>query len=143
MTQPQMWHRAFYFLSTVFVLTAALNMLQLDAGILTNHAADIVVPAWLYVVLRGYAPGGSRGPLGRMFGRSPTVAALTLFGASACTEVSQRFWPHGLFPGTFDPLDIAAFATGLGACYVADRILMHRLATEAVKPTATPGIVVE
>ncbi len=29
--------------------------------------------------------------------------------------------PHGVFSGRFDPLDIAAFAIGIGICYVCDR----------------------
>jgi hypothetical protein len=142
MTQLQIWHRVYYLLSAVFVATAALNMLHVRAGFLTNYTADIVVPAWLYVALRGYAPGGRRGTLGRVFGRSPAVTALTLFAASTLTEVTQLFWPGGVFRGTFDPLDIIAFAAGLGACYLGDRILLRRLPNEELKPPATPGSLV-
>ena len=135
MIQAQIWHRVYYFLTAVFVATAALNMLGMRAGFMTNYAADIVVPAWLYIALRGHAPGGRRGPFARMFGSSPTITSLTLFVASAFTEVSQHFWPEGLFRGTFDPLDILAFAGGLSACVLGEHMLMRR-ANEELKPTA-------
>jgi hypothetical protein len=102
-----------------------------------------VVPAWLYIALRGHAPGGWRGPLARIFGRSPTVTALTLFVASTFTEVSQRFWPQGLFRGTFDPLDILAFAGGLSACVLGEHMLTRRRHNEESKPAATPSSLVE
>jgi len=37
------------------------------------------------------------------------------------TEISQYFRPKGIFPGTFDLLDILAYATGIGICYLFDR----------------------
>lgn len=54
-------------------------------------------------------------------GRTPEIAALSLFVASALTEVSQIYWPRGMFSGRFDPLDIAAYAAGVGACYIAEK----------------------
>jgi hypothetical protein len=54
-------------LFVAFLMTAALNMLRLRGGFVTNHMADLVVPAWLY------------------------VAAGSLFVASALTEVSQFY----------------------------------------------------
>ena len=143
MIEAQIWRLVYYLLSAVFIATAALNMLQMRAGFLTNHAADIVVPAWLYIALRGHAPGGRRGPFARMFGGSPTITALTLFVASTLTEVSQRFWPEGLFRGTFDPLDILAFAGGLSACVLGEHMLMRRRPSKELKPTATPSSLVE
>lgn len=59
----------------------------------------------------------------RTFGRTPEIAALSLFVASTLTEVSQRFWPHGLFSGRFDVFDVIAYACGLAACYAADKVL--------------------
>jgi hypothetical protein len=50
----------------------------------------------------------------------PVILGSVLFIASAATEISQYFWPHGLFPGTFDPKDIAAFGVGIGICCFAD-----------------------
>lgn len=139
MVQAQIWRRLYYFLSAVFVSTAALNMLHVRAGFLTNHAADFVVPAWLYVAVRGRAPGGNRGWVSRTVGRSPAVAGLTLFVASTITELSQLLWPHGLFRGTFDPLDIVAFAAGLSGCYALERILMRRLPTAVDAHSGAPA----
>jgi hypothetical protein len=110
-------------LFVAFLGTAALNMLRVRGGFLTNHAADLVVPAWLYVVSRGlHSPRGRAALIRRTIGRTPEIAALSLFTASTLTEVSQRYWPHGAFPGRFDPLDILAYGCGLAACYVADRV---------------------
>jgi hypothetical protein len=110
-------------LLVAFLGTAALNMLHVRGGFLTNHAADLVVPAWLYVASRGlHSPRGRETLLQRTIGRTPEIAALSLFTASTLTEVSQRYWPHGAFPGRFDPLDVLAYGCGLAACYVADKV---------------------
>ena len=116
------WRAAYWLLLLVFLATAALNMLDFRAGFLTNHAADLFLPAWLYVVMRHY-PGqrNTVNPLTRWLGRSPELAAGSLFIASSLTELSQRYWPEAVFSGTFDPLDIAAYATGLLACYAVDK----------------------
>ncbi|MCC7003701.1 MAG: hypothetical protein IT357_16200 [Gemmatimonadaceae bacterium] len=112
-------HRALF---VAFLGTAALNMLHVRGGFLTNHAADLVVPAWLYVAFRGlYSVHGRRTLLQRVFGRTPEVAALSLFIASTVTEISQFYWPRGLFPGRFDAWDIFAYAFGVAACYVVDK----------------------
>ena len=104
-------------------MSAALNLLHLRAGFLTNHLADLVVPAWLYVAARGLQSDGRRSTfIQRTIGRTPELAAVSLFTASALTELSQRYWPHGIFRGRFDPLDVLAYGVGLTACYVADRL---------------------
>ena len=117
------WKTAWWILSAVFVLTAALNLLHVRAGFLTSHAADLCVPAWLYIHLRGLGGKPPRMPWLRFLGRTPERAAAFLFLASAGTEISQRFWPGGPFSGTFDPLDLVAYAAGLLACYVPDRFV--------------------
>jgi hypothetical protein len=122
----QGWLIAYYALLIAFIGTAALNMLHLRAGFLTNHAADLVVPAWLYIVIRGlHSSRGRVTTVQRTLGRTPEIAALSLFIGSALTEVSQRYWPHGLFAGRFDMNDILAYACGLAACYVADRMTLR------------------
>lgn len=111
---------AWIVLTALFALAAAVNMLHVRGGFLTSHLADLVVPAWLYVATRGLA-GHRRGSLlTRTFGASPALAATAVMGGSVVTEVAQKVWPHGVFPGTFDPLDFAAFAAGTGACLLAD-----------------------
>jgi hypothetical protein len=123
---------AYYLLFIAFLGTAALNMLQVHGRFLTNHAADLVVPAWLYVASRGlHSPHGRKTLIQRTIGRTPEIAALSLFTASTLTEVSQRYWPHGIFSGRFDPLDVLAYACGLGVCYAADKL-------SAGEPTIPP-----
>lgn len=119
----QWWRVAYYVLLAVFILTAALNMMKMRGGFFTNHAADIVVPAWLYIVARGLNER-VREPmlLHRTIGRTPALAAISLFAASAITEFSQYFWPHGMFSGRFDPLDVLSYAVGVGACYAAEKM---------------------
>jgi hypothetical protein len=118
-----------------FLLTAALNMLRVNGGFLTNYAADLVVPAWLYVTSRGlHSPHGRQTLIQRTLGRTPELAAVSLFIASALTEVSQIYWPHGIFSGRFDILDLVAFAVGLLLCYATDRASSARA---EVSPIAT------
>lgn len=97
-------------------------MLHVRGGFLTNHTADLVVPAWMYVAFRGlHSTGGRQTRIQRTLGRTPELAALSLLLASTLTEVSHFYWPRGLFRGRFDALDILAYAVGLVACYVLDK----------------------
>jgi hypothetical protein len=119
----QLWGVAYYLLLAVFILTAALNMAKIRGGFFTNHAADLVVPAWLYIVARGLHERDRKPTLlHRTIGRTPEIAAISLFVASAITEFCQYFWPHGILSGRFDPLDVLSYAVGVGACYAAERI---------------------
>ena len=126
------WKVVYHVLWIAFLGTAALNMLHVRGGFFTNYAADIVAPAWLYVVSRGlHPPRDHRGLLQQTIGRTPEIAAVTLFLASSVTEISQRFWPKGIFAGRFDVLDVVAFAAGLAACYAAEKMLSARRAALA------------
>ena len=128
------WLVVYWLLFVAFLVTAALNMLHVRGGFLTNHTADAVVPAWLYVTSRGLHSGHGRRPLiARTLGRTPELAALSLLAACTLTEVSQFYWPHGIFSGRFDVLDLLSYAVGLAACYVADK----RSAPGAARVTAT------
>ena len=132
MSRQRLWRVAYYVLFIAFLGTAALNMLHVRGGFLTNYTADLVVPAWLYVASRGlHSPRGRETLIQRAIGRTPEIAALSLFTASTLTEVSQRFWPHGLFAGRFDFLDVLAYACGLGACYAADKLSAGELGAAA------------
>lgn len=115
------WLVTYWLLFAAFVATAALNMLQVRGGILTNYAADVVVPAWLYIVTRGLHEATPTGLLSRLIGRSPELTAAVLFLGSTATELAQRYWPQGVAGGRYDPVDIVAFGLGVGLCYVADR----------------------
>lgn len=122
MSRRKQWTVVYYVLFVAILGTAALNMLRVHGGFLTNHAADLVVPAWMYVAIRGlHSVRGRSTLIQRTFGRTAEIAALSLFVASTLTEVSQYYWPHGLFPGRFDLLDIVAYGVGLAACYAADK----------------------
>ena len=111
-------------LMAAFLLTAALNMLHVRAGFLTNYLADLTVPALLYVISRGLVPGrrSRSNGLMRWIGRTPGRAAAVFFLASAATEVTQIFWPRGFFAGRFDPWDIVAYGVGLLICYAFDKV---------------------
>jgi hypothetical protein len=117
------WRLVYWLLFVTFLVTAALNMASVSAGFTTNHLADFVCPALLYVGFRGLASrrhGSSR--LRAFLGATPERSALILFVASTITELSQRYWPTGIFRGHFDPLDIVAFGAGLLPVYLADRL---------------------
>jgi hypothetical protein len=125
------WRVAYAGLTALFILTALLNLARVRAGFLTSHAADLVVPAWMYVTARGLAGTPAfRNPVSRWLGRTPLRAASVLFLASTATELSQKVWPRGLFPGTYDPWDLVAYGTGLAACVAAEAL--------SAKPQAAP-----
>ena len=118
------WRWAYQLLCLVFLLTAALNMLRVRGGFFTNHCADLVVPALIYVTARRYPVLTRRGKtplMRRLVGSTAEIAALSIFGASAASEISQLYWPDGFFSGTFDPLDIVAYGLAVGLCYLADK----------------------
>jgi len=114
------WRLAWCALTAAFLLSAALNLLHVRGGFLTSHLADVAVPAWLYQHARGLSPAAPSRLLHRLVGATPWRAAALLFAASAATEFAQAVRPRGVFSGTFDPLDLAAFAAGLAACLAAD-----------------------
>jgi hypothetical protein len=91
--------------------------LHLYGGFFTSYAADLTNPPWLYIMLR-------RRPVHRpvsWFGSSAEFAAGSIFFGGVLSEISQVVWPKGVFAGTFDPFDIAAYGIGLIVCYVADK----------------------
>jgi peptidoglycan/LPS O-acetylase OafA/YrhL len=119
--QLQGWRIAYYTLLAVWVCDAVLVMARVRAGFFTSYAADLALPAWLYIVARHLHDSKSRSVLNRVLGRSPEMAAGALFLASVASEVSQRLWPSGFFAGRFDPFDIVAYAVGIGICYAVDK----------------------
>jgi hypothetical protein len=114
------WKVAYRTLLVAFVLTAALNVLQVRAGFLTSYLADLVVPSLIYLSSRSLGVRQRPLPVLAWLGRSPHRAAAVLFAASAATEVSQHYWPQGVFRGRYDPWDIVAYGTGLLVCYLSD-----------------------
>ncbi len=118
-----MWRVLAWVLFGAFLVAAALNMTGTPAGFATNHLADLVGPAWLYIAFRGLAAPEKRNRLGRFLGATPERAATILFVGSCATEITQIYWPSGPFRGRFDPLDMAAFAIGLLPLYLLDKRL--------------------
>ena len=116
------WRIASVLLLAAWIVTAILNMRRVHVPFVTTHLADVALPAWLYIGLRELdgRPHGRRWSLGRL-ARSPEIAGALLFAGATATELSQAYWPSKMFRGTFDPIDIFAFAAGIGACYVADK----------------------
>lgn len=132
---PLIWRVLSWGLLAGFAAAAALNMMDIAGGFATNHLADVAGPAWLYIVLRGLAEPEKRTRLGRFFGATPERAAAILLIGSSVTELSQIYWPRGVFSGRFDPLDLAAFAVGIVLLYLLDR--RHAGSTAANPPRAT------
>lgn len=123
MPRRAMWRLLSWILFGAFLVAAVLNMTETAAGFATNHLADLVGPGWLYIGFRGLAEPEKRNRLGRTLGATPERAATILFIGSSVTEIAQIYWPTGVFAGTFDPLDIVAFAIGILPLYVADKVL--------------------
>jgi len=118
---PPIWRILDWGLFGAFLVAGVLNMTDSAAGFATNHLADVSVPAWLYIVSRGLARPENRTRLRRILGATPELAAAVLFVGSSITEVSQIYWPRGVFSGRFDPLDIVAFALGILPLYLLDK----------------------
>lgn len=115
------WRIAWWTLFVVWLTCAALGMGHVRAGLLTSYGADLAIPAWLYIATRSLHEPERRTILRRVLGATPELAAGALFLASTLSEISQWFWPRGLFRGRFDPFDILAYALGLAVCYALDK----------------------
>jgi len=127
------WKAAYWALTAAFFVTAVISTQRIRAGFLSNYAADLTCPAWLYISLRGLQ-GSRPKALARYVAATPEQAALVLFGGSTLTELAQIWWPRGFFAGTFDPYDVLAYAIGVGTCYVAERISMARAGARKLQP---------
>jgi hypothetical protein len=106
--------RAFYVIAmTASLCIGALQMFHVRGGFITNYGADLVGTAWLYAMFRQGKTLIRRGYI-----MAPGTTAAFVFLACAASEFAQRL--H-LIPGTFDPLDILAYAASVLACYGLDR----------------------
>ncbi len=116
------WKLAYWVLFACWVVGAALTMWRIPAGFLSNYLSDLAFPPWFYILLRQLSsPRSNDARLLRWFGRSPERAVLSIFAVGVLSELSQINWPNGIFRGTYDPWDIAAYAIGLGICYTLDK----------------------
>jgi hypothetical protein len=101
-----------YFVA-VFVGIGGLQMYGVNAGLLTSYGADLLAPPWLYLMFR----------MGRRKIR-PVPALLVVFLGCLAWELAQlrdfSGTPLAISRGTFDPLDIIAYAAGLLAIFAID-----------------------
>jgi hypothetical protein len=95
--------------------------LRLSGTLFTSYAADLAFPPWFYIFCRHRASGR----LGRWIGRSPILTATSIFAVGVVSELAQLYFPR-IVTGTFDPLDIAAYALGLVACFIPDYLARRR-----------------
>ena len=119
------WTIAYWILFFSWILGAALFMARFHGGFLTNYLSDLTFPAWFYIYIRGKIQNDQIKPhlllVGSWFGESAERAAISIFIVGALTEIKTLFWPQGPIAGTFDILDICAYAFGLIACYSFDK----------------------
>ena len=120
-TPPNGWRLASYLLLAVWVGAAVLGVNGIRAGAFTSYGADLTQPAWLYIIVRGLDNPARKSWITRTFGTRAETTALLIFFVGACTELSQRYWPHGIFRGRFDPWDIVAFGLGILICYLCEK----------------------
>jgi hypothetical protein len=121
-----------------FAGIGGMQMLGVDGGPVTNYGADLLAPPILYFATReGY---GSRRK-GKVWRMGPLGSLLLVFGLCALWEFCQLFdfsgTPLAVTRGTFDPLDLLAYAAGLVAAYYVD---VRWLAPRGITPAATARI---
>jgi hypothetical protein len=111
--EPARLRRTFHVVVLIAALAiAALQMFRVRGGWFTDYGADVFGTAWLYSMVREGRTVFSRrvAPAGR--------TAWIIGIACGLSEIGQR---AGFVPGVFDPLDLAAFAATVAACYALDR----------------------
>lgn len=116
MAAIQLRGRVFYAtMMTTALAIGALQAFHIRAGLLTNYGADVFGTAWLYGMFRQ-----GRTIFARGHAMSAAMTALFVFTGCAASEFAQLM---DMFPGVFDPLDLAAFAVSVAGCYALDRRL--------------------
>jgi hypothetical protein len=96
-------------------LSAGTALVEIE-GFWSSYLFDIVFPAYLYIYLRGLFQGKHVHQWLR--GISPSTVFGTLVGITFVMEMCQYF---GLYKGHYDPIDLVAYVSLLGPCYIADR----------------------
>ena len=123
------WKIAFGTLLICWIIGALLSMMRYHGGFLTNYLADLTFPPFYYIFIRGKTKKEEVIPnllfVGHWFGKSPERASISIFLVGVLMELKTFFWPQTPLAGTFDPLDILAYATGLIICYSFDKWTTH------------------
>ena len=119
------WTIAYWILLVCWVTGASLFMARVKGGFMTNYLSDLTFPAWFYIYIRGLSNNDNRLPklliFSDWFGLSPQRALISILTVGVISEVQTFYWPKGIITGTFDYLDIIAYAIGLLICYYFDR----------------------
>jgi hypothetical protein len=122
--QRKYWSILYWTLLACWIVGAALVMARVRGGFLTNYLSDLTCPAWIYINLRGLSRSDQRLPrvpvFGNWFGITPERTFVSILLVGVVTEVMTLYWPR-IITGTFDYLDILAYAAGLLFCYYFDR----------------------
>lgn len=118
------WTIAYWILLVSWVTGAALFMARIKGSFFTNYLSDLTFPAWFYIHIRGLATRNNKLPqlliFKDWFGATPQRASLSILLVGIISEVKTLYWPTGIISGTFDYLDILAYALGLFFCYYFD-----------------------
>lgn len=98
----------------------AMQMMRLQAGILTAQGADLTAPALLYFLTR-------RGKTYlRYIGLTPQRPMRVAAGLLVLCCGWELLQKAGLIPGVFDWFDLLAYAIGLAGAFALDQFLTHR-----------------
>lgn len=118
------WTIVFWVLLVCWVTGALLFMARVKGGFLTNYLSDLTFPAWFYIYIRGLTAKEHRRPklifFHDWFGAKPLRALVSILAVGILSEVKTYYWPEGIISGTFDGLDVLAYAVGLLFCFCFD-----------------------
>jgi hypothetical protein len=124
------WRIAYWILLICWVTGAILFMARIKGGFLTNYLSDLTFPAWYYIYIRGLSTAGRQLPtilfFKDWFGVTPNRSITSIFSVGFISELTTFYWPKGIITGTFDYLDIVAYAIGLLVCYCFDLRLVRQ-----------------
>ena len=127
------WKIAYWILLISWVTGAILYMARIKGGFFTNYLSDLTFPAWFYIHIRGLSTTAR--PLPNIlffkdwFGVNANRSLIAILTVGIISELKTFYWPTGLITGTFDYLDIVAYALGLLVCYYFD----VRLTRQAIR----------
>jgi hypothetical protein len=123
MQSQKYWQLAYYVLLVCWIIGAFLTMNKINAGFFSSYLSDLTNPAWLYIMFRTkWTPEKSKNRVLNWFGSNPERVAFSIITIGVITELSSKYWPQGLFKGTYDPWDVFCYTIGVMICYLIDRI---------------------
>jgi hypothetical protein len=124
------WKIAYWILLISWVTGAVLFMARIKGGFLTNYLSDLTFPAWFHIHIRGLSTKDGQLPniliFKDWFGVTPNRSIISILIVGIISELKTYYWPTGIITGTFDYLDIAAYALGLLVCYYFDLRQVHQ-----------------